>query len=350
MRGVLLVVLLFMLSSRNREQLETKIGENILPKYIHMFELTTLLECWLDRDSFTRSELEIGEQFILIFTQNLVMDIKRENGSKWKLPKIHQLRHFIPQIREFGCASNINGQIGKANLKEKVKCPAQWTCMQAQNFEIQTAMQDIDRCVIHKASCDIIKECNSMLSKYIGAFKDATCKGSGENILGARWDIIKDDNNNCSLRAQNISYRQCTWKGPVEEEEILSYIDTLGVFKGFLHTDYKAKGIRYHGNPLKGWHDWVKVMSPNGIIMCHVLMFLHVTAIPITSDSNLQEETYALVHFVNEDVFTDEPIKILYGHKYADFFVDGNCHLVRGWVKKTRLSSCKVDLISNGAV
>jgi len=32
MRGVLLVVLMFMLSSRNREQLESKIGKDILPK------------------------------------------------------------------------------------------------------------------------------------------------------------------------------------------------------------------------------------------------------------------------------------------------------------------------------
>ena len=81
-RGVLLVVLLFMLSSRNREKLESKIGKDILPKYIHMFELMILLKCWLDRDSFMRSELEIGEKFIQQFMQSLVSDIERENGNK----------------------------------------------------------------------------------------------------------------------------------------------------------------------------------------------------------------------------------------------------------------------------
>jgi len=38
-----------------------------------------------------------------------------------KLPKIHQLRHFVEQIYDFGSASNISGRIGKTNLKEKVK-------------------------------------------------------------------------------------------------------------------------------------------------------------------------------------------------------------------------------------
>jgi len=56
--------------------------------------------------------------------------------------------------------------------------------MQAHNFELWTAMKDIDQCVIHKAFCDIIDRSKSVLSKYIGAFKDVACKSSGENILG----------------------------------------------------------------------------------------------------------------------------------------------------------------------
>jgi len=223
--------------------------------------------------------------------------------------------------------------------------------MQAHNFELWTAMKDIDQCVIHKASCDIIDRSKSMLSKYIRAFKDAACKSSGKNILGVQWDIMKDSDNNCFLQAQNTSYRQLTWKGPIRENEVISYIENLGTFKGFLHTDYKNKGIHYHGNPFKGWHDWVKVTTPKGNIMCHVLLFLEVTAIPIMSDTNLQEGKYALVHFVNQDIFADEPTGTLYGHQYHDFFVDGNCHLVRGWAKKTRLlSTTTTDLIDNGAV
>jgi len=67
-------------------------------------------------------------------------------------------------------------------------------------------------------------------------------------------------------------------------------------------------------------------------------------------DTNLQEGTYALVHFVNQDIFTDKPTKTLYGHEYCDFFVDGNCHLVRGWAKKRLSSTTITDLIDNGAV
>ena len=161
---------------------------------------------------------------------------------------------------------------------------------------------------------------------------------------------MKDSDNKCFLRSQNTSYRQSTWKGPVSENKVISYIENLGTFKGFLHTDYKNKGIRYHGNPFKGWHDWVKVTTPKGNIMCHVLLFLEVTAIPITSNTNLQEGKYALVHFVNQDIFADEPTRTLYGHQYHDFFVDGNCHLVRGWAKKRLSSTTITDLIDNGAV
>jgi len=43
---------------------------------------------------------------------------------------------------------------------------------------------------------------------------------------------------------------------------------------------------------------------------------------------------YALVHFVNQDVFSCIPSKTLYDEIYLDFLVDGNCELVQGWAKK----------------
>jgi len=45
------------------------------------------------------------------------------------------------------------------------------------------------------------------------------------------------------------------------EEEIKSYLQKIGNFDGFLHTDYKQiGGLRYHGNPIKGDQDWLKVL------------------------------------------------------------------------------------------
>ncbi len=92
-------------------------------KYIHLFELTITLECWLDQDEFTREELELATEFIPLFTETFVVNVKRSKGQKMKLAKIHQLHHFVPQIYHFGAAKNISGRIiGESNLKEKVKC------------------------------------------------------------------------------------------------------------------------------------------------------------------------------------------------------------------------------------
>jgi len=133
-----------------------KIGEVVMGIYIHLFELTILFKCWLDWDQVTKEELVIAEKFVILFTETFVINVKWDNGMQFKLAKIHQLQHFVLQIREFGSASNITGHIGESNLKEKVKQPAECTQMQVAMFEYQTAVKDIDRCLIHKACCEVV--------------------------------------------------------------------------------------------------------------------------------------------------------------------------------------------------
>jgi len=120
MRGVLLVILLFMLSDKHKKSLLQRVGEETLSQYVQLFELTIMFECWLDHDEFTREELQVATQFIPILIQTLVNNVKRKKNGL-KLPKIHQLQHFVEQIYDFGSASNISGRIGETNLKEKVK-------------------------------------------------------------------------------------------------------------------------------------------------------------------------------------------------------------------------------------
>jgi len=98
MRGVLLCVLIFMLKDCNQDSLNHKMGADILGIYVHLFELTILFECWLDWDTFTRHELQLADKFIKHFTETFVKNVRREKGRQWKLAKIHQLRHFVPQI------------------------------------------------------------------------------------------------------------------------------------------------------------------------------------------------------------------------------------------------------------
>jgi len=151
----------------------------------------------------------------------------------------------------------------------------------------------------------------------------------GHNILGIRWNIL-GFNGNYILKAKNKSYDVMTWKDVISQTEITDYLVQLGQFKGFIHTDYKPIGsnICYHRNPIKGWQDWVKVQYNGEIMMCQILVFLEVTTVVSCNTTDLEQGKYALVHFINQDVFSNTPTKTLYGEKYADFLVDGNCELV----------------------
>jgi len=86
MRGVLLVILLFMLSDKHKKSLLERVGDEMLSQFVQLFELTIMFECWLDCDEFTREELEVAKQFNPILIQMLINNVKQKNGMK--LPKI----------------------------------------------------------------------------------------------------------------------------------------------------------------------------------------------------------------------------------------------------------------------
>ena len=61
MRGVLLVILIFMLLDKHKNSLLQRVGPETLSNYIHLFKLSILFECWLDCDCFSREELLIAQ-------------------------------------------------------------------------------------------------------------------------------------------------------------------------------------------------------------------------------------------------------------------------------------------------
>jgi len=71
--------------------LQETLGASVLQKYIHLFELTITLESWLDQEEFSREELDLATEFIPMFTETFVKNVKRSKGQKMKLAKIHQL-------------------------------------------------------------------------------------------------------------------------------------------------------------------------------------------------------------------------------------------------------------------
>jgi len=116
------------------------------------------------------------------------------------------------------------------------------------------------------------------------------------------------------------------------------YLLKLSTFDRFLHTNYKpVGGPRYHGNPIKGWQDWVTVLYGQKHYMCQILIFLNVIDVNVDNHINFEVGRYALVHFINENVFGDVPENKLYGKEYDNFCIDKNCNLVRGWLKKTNM-------------
>jgi len=56
--------------------------------------------------------------------------------------------------------------------------------MEAHDFEYQTAMKDIDRCVIDKAACEIVEETESIVAKLMPYYNTQTSDLVGHNILG----------------------------------------------------------------------------------------------------------------------------------------------------------------------
>jgi len=176
---------------------------------------------------------------------------------------------------------------------------------------------------------------DTILSKYISMLKETKDDESGNNILGIRWWLWRELDT-YYLFSKNPKYHDVNWKGVVSQPEILDYIKNTGVIEGFLHTDFKpVGGPRYHGNPIKGWHDWVQVSAGTRVMICQILIFLEVTAVYDTNQKQINIGKYALVYFVNQNVFGDKPTESLYGVQHPSFCIDENCDLVRGWAKKT---------------
>jgi len=189
MRGILLVILLFMLLDKYKKSLLQSVGDETLSQFIHLFKLMIMFKCWLDCDEFSREELEMASKFIPILIQTLVNNVKRKNMT---LPKIHWMHHFIEQVYNFGSASNISGRIHETNLKEKVKRPSKTMRMESHNIEYQTAVKVTEWCLIHKAACELVDSSNTNLSKYVSGFKTIDSDDNqGHNILAIRWWLKK---------------------------------------------------------------------------------------------------------------------------------------------------------------
>jgi len=160
--------------------------------------------------------------------------------------------------------------------------------METHDTKYRTAIKDTDRCLIQKASCEVSEGSDTILSKYITMFKETKDDEAGSNILGIRWALWRELDT-YYLFSKNPKYCDATWKGVVSQSEILDYIKNIGVIEGYLHMGFKPVGSpRYHGNPIKGWNDWVQVSAGTRVMICQFFGKLLWSVIQIESKLRLE--------------------------------------------------------------
>jgi len=68
MRGVLLTILCYCLLQVHYNELSDKIGAYVLPKFVHIFEQTILMEDWLEKEQFSIEEEKKKKKYFPLYS------------------------------------------------------------------------------------------------------------------------------------------------------------------------------------------------------------------------------------------------------------------------------------------
>lgn len=344
MRGVLLTILVFMLQTSQLEYLEKTIGNEVMSGYVLILELFLLLESWLQRDSFTAVELDLADKFFPFLMDEFVRVVNRQVHKQLKLVKIHLLMHFTQMIRLYGRAQNFNGATGESHLKALVKQPARRTRYQDADFEFRTATKVYERNVLHRGACEVVEQSGMSVIQQHVSYHHSLSEDPPAVRYGKRISFSFSEGT-----ADPVEFNvQDLWEdqSEVSHSSVCYLIRELGQCSGFLHTEYNHPTRRWkaHGNPFTRWHDWFSAKLPlegERRVMVHVMLFFHLEEKAGREYHSMlggvvhKPGTYAMVNYVNQNVFAKKPTTSLYGTRYDSFLVDGNCHMIRGWAKET---------------
>jgi len=337
MRGVLLTILCYCLLQVHYKELSQKIGEDVLAKFVHIFEQTILMEDWLGKEKFSIEEVENARKYFPLYSNKFVETIQRKEGQGSKLAKIHFLHHFLDNIINFGRADNVFGGIGEHNMKPNVKDPARRTRFQ-DDQEFNILFKQYEKHLLHAGEIEL--DIRSALEET-EVFNEKV--GEKFTRLGSRikFKVVEGV---VTLKSNDV------WKGCITKETFTSFLSGFGDVQGILYTEHNIDNAKYHGNPFSGWQDWCCMSINNKILPCHLLVYLHLLDAPSTPiitkyGTVSMPGHYVMVHSVAENVFHDVPKTLLYKVKYPDFLIDQNVRLVRGWGKETDLNYMSMDEI-----
>ncbi|HEY9296112.1 MAG TPA: hypothetical protein VIQ31_07010, partial [Phormidium sp.] len=343
LRGVLLTILFFLLSHNHCSDLEKKMGIQQIASYVHLFELIVLLECWLTREQFTEEELTLADKFLPLFTNTFVSTINRTEGHGTKLIKIHLLHHFVASIRLFGRSNNFHGGTGESHLKP-IKDHARRTKYQNHDYEFRTMVKHWEAGVIHSGCLEVLSiNPSSLITKHIAALSNKNEHIEGiSNRYGSRVYFTVTD----GILVIDMTSIERKWKSSLQLQSFIHIIQQLKTCTGFIHTEFNANGVKYHGNFYNQWEDWCFYQQPTNLesCLCQLLLFVTITSksdnsqkLLLSSSAYIQEEgTYAFVHYTSENVFLSKPKGVLYKVKYNTFLAHEDCSLIRHWAKHTK--------------
>jgi len=303
--------------------LENHIGEDCLAEFVKIMELTLLMEHWLNKDEFSEEELKVFDRFVPYFIYSFTETVNRTDGLGMKLIKIHLLHHFSTMIWLFGHAKNFDTFIPEKNHKSKVKEHARRTRFQSIDFEFRTAKKDYEDCVLQAAEKEVIvMDPDTVISRFVGIHKEDD-KNQIETMEKMRNGVqfYADFENPNVFMAKNPK-RPINWISKFfAKTEFILFLKDNGIDLLYAMTQHNCildqEIIKIHGDPTRNHHDWVIAMHMNHRFLCHVLCFACIGQVddPINSPFGVVNEPgeYAVCHFVDQDVFSDEiPQTFLY--------------------------------------
>jgi hypothetical protein len=356
LRGVILTIYVYLLQEsaapatkkEKNQQLMERMGNNRVAAFGKLYEMSMLFEAWMNMEKYSEFEVLLVKKFLPFYVTSLVDTVNRSDGQGMKLIKVHLLAHIPSMIKLFGSPTNVDSSRPESNLKTRVKNPSNKTRKQAHDFEKRTADKDHEGMILHAGASEVVRKGDSnILLKYIADMQFIAAEEDRDRVRkrnGAKF-ILKFDNEEGNIiqhiNAHNAMNKGRKWEGLITFLQLKEFLTDLGGVEGDLHTQYNSEsGIKYRGNPVEGRHDWAVVQYGPGKIICQFLCFLNVKRRDgivgkTTLDSIDEDGTYAIVHYVDQNVFAERPTKRLYGKIYNTFCIDKNCMLLTGWSKHT---------------
>ena len=151
--GVMLVLLIVCCSKRGRKLLRDKgMTTASIKKWALLLETMLGWQQWLKRDYISREELLLAEPGIRLLMHHYGKIVNRTKGVGMDFIKFHMaICHIVSEIFDNGVPANINTGPVESHHKFNGVAPSETTQHRADDFELQTCYQYLERLCIARA-------------------------------------------------------------------------------------------------------------------------------------------------------------------------------------------------------